>query len=348
MDVTKSEIRDFIRIVFVCICWYIVSSSNGVLGKTILSQFPYPVTVTMVQLLSIAVWSPPLLKVLGVRKYESSNWSYHLRMLFPLAFAKFLSSVLAHVSVWKVPVHYAHTVKASMPLFTVLLTRVCFGVMHGWLVYFSLLPIVLGVAIATVTEVSFDIVGLWSALLATAGFAFITVFSKKALKDTGMHHLRLLYMLGLMAAVMFLPVWLLMDAFKIPSELNTEVLMLLAADGCLHWLQNLLAFTLLKLVTPLTYAVANVTKRIAVITVSLLLLKNPVTMTNVAGMMMAVLGVFCYNRAKYRENLDQKTLPTMMSKKQVPSLWDNHLTFDSKVRVTSPTNYFIGDMSRNQ
>ena len=63
MDITKSEIRDFIRIVFVCICWYIVSSSNGVLGKTILSQFPYPVTVTMVQLLSIAVWSPPLLKV---------------------------------------------------------------------------------------------------------------------------------------------------------------------------------------------------------------------------------------------------------------------------------------------
>ena len=136
MDITKSEIRDFIRIVFVCICWYIVSSSNGVLGKTILSQFPYPVTVTMVQLTSIAVWSPPLLKVnknlefmttlefttvklnsflqvLGVRKYESSNWSYHLRMLFPLAFAKFLSSVLAHVSVWKVPVHYAHTVKVS-------------------------------------------------------------------------------------------------------------------------------------------------------------------------------------------------------------------------------------------
>ena len=80
------------------------------------------------------------------------------------------------------------------------------------------------------------------------------------------------------------------DAPKIPGELSSEVCVLLAVDGCLHWLQNLLAFTLLKLVTPLTYAVANVTKRIAVITVSLLLLKNPVTTTNMGGMMMAILG----------------------------------------------------------
>jgi len=348
MDVSKSDVREFVRILFVCICWYIVSSSNGVLGKTILSQFPFPMTVTMVQLLSIAIWSPPLLKVLGVRKYESSNWSYHWKMLFPLALAKFLSSVLAHVSVWKVPVHYAHTVKASMPLFTVLLTRVMFGVRHSTLVYCSLLPIVLGVAVATLTEISFDIVGLLSALMATAGFAIITVFSKKALKDTGMHHLRLLHKLGLMAAIMFLPVWLLVDAPKIPGELSSEVCVLLAVDGCLHWLQNLLAFTLLKLVTPLTYAVANVTKRIAVITVSLLLLKNPVTTTNMGGMMMAILGVFCYNRAKYRENLQQKTLPTFMPQKKAPSLWENHLTFDSKVTVTSPSNYFMGDMRRNQ
>ena len=67
----------------------------------------------------------------------------------------------------------------------------------------------LGVAVATVTEISFDIVGLLSALMATAGFAIITVYSKKALKDTGMHHLRLLHKLGFMAAIMFLPVWLL-------------------------------------------------------------------------------------------------------------------------------------------
>merc|ERR1719412_3432884 len=153
-------------------------------------------TVTMVQLLSISVYSPPLLALLGVRKMETIGWSYYFKMLAPLAGFKFLSSVLAHISIWKVPVSYAHTVKASMPIFTVLITRLFLGTKHGYSVYFSLVPIVCGVAVATVSEVSFELMGLASALLATAGFAVITIYSKKALKVTGMPHLRLLHKLG--------------------------------------------------------------------------------------------------------------------------------------------------------
>merc|ERR1711992_525042 len=115
-----------------------------------------------------------------------------------------------------------------------------------------------------------------------------------------------------MAGLMFLPIWLLVDAPRIPGELNTEISLLLLIDGALHWLQNILAFTLLKLVTSLTYAVANVTKRIAVISVSLLLLKNPVTWVNMGGMAMAILGVFSYNRAKHQENKASETLPLNM------------------------------------
>jgi len=347
---TRNEMKEGLRIVFVCVCWYVVSSSNGVLGKTILSQFPFPMTMTMVQLASIAICSPPLLKVLGVRSYESSGWSYHWKMLFPLAFAKFLSSVLAHVSIWKVPVSYAHTVKASMPIFTVVITRVVLGTRHATLTYLSLMPIVGGVAVATLSEVSFDLMGLLTALAATCGFAVITIFSKQALRDTGMHHLRLLHQLGLMASVMFFPVWLFADAVRVIPELTTEIGLLLILDGGLHWLQNILAFTLLKLVTSLTYAVANVTKRIAVISVSLLLLKNPVTWVNLGGMAMAILGVFCYNRAKHQENKASESLPVRVSSAPVKPtpIWQNHITFESKVRVTAPLHHFDTDLKRNQ
>ena len=60
------------------------------------------------------------------------------------------------------------------------------------------------------------------------------------------------------------------------------MLVLLVVDGTFHWLQNILAFTLMKIVNPLTYSVANVTKRIAVISGSLIMMKNEVCIYRVA------------------------------------------------------------------
>ena len=231
-----------------------------------------------------------------------------------------------------------------MPFFTVIMSRIMIGDKHSWKVYLSLLPIVTGVAVATVAEVSFDVLGLSSALLATAGFSIMNIFSKKVLKETGVHHLRLLCTLGRIACLMFLPLWLFVDCKQVIVDMTNEntmsssVLSLLVIDGILHWLQNILAFTILKMVAPLTYAVANVTKRISIISVSLILLKNHVTTSNVCGMLMAIGGVFYYNKVKYEENKMKTTLPSLYQKvnhkPQNPLLWNANAS--NSVKFVSP------------
>lgn len=172
-------------------------------------------------------------------------------------------------------------------------------------------------AIATVTELSFDLNGLIFALLSAFIVSLLNIFSKNVMKEKpGLHHLSLLYIITKFALLISLPTWFYMDFLSIirTHALSANIIAYLILDGFLTFLQNVIAFTVLSLVSPLTYSVCNSSKRIFVIIISLITMKNPITFTNSFGMSVAVIGVLLYNRAKHEQN-KSKELPVYITHK---------------------------------
>lgn len=116
--------REGARVAALCLLWYALSAGGNVVNKVILSAFPFPVTVSLCHILALCAGLPPLLRAWrvppappvsgpGPGPHQSSGPllppRFYPRYVLPLAFGKYFASVSAHVSIWKVPVSYAHT-----------------------------------------------------------------------------------------------------------------------------------------------------------------------------------------------------------------------------------------------
>lgn len=285
--------------------WYLFNIYFNIYNKQVLKVFQYPLTITTCQfaigtVLVLFMWMTNLYR----RPKISSS---QLAAILPLAMVHTLGNLFTNMSLGKVAVSFTHTIKAMEPFFSVLLSFLFLGELPTVWVVLSLVPVVGGVALASMTEASFNWVGFWSAMASNVTFQSRNVLSKKLMikKEESLDNINLFSIITIMSFFLLAPVTLFVEGTKFAPSfvqsagLNVKQLYMrsLIAGLCFHAYQQV-SYMILSKVSPVTHSVGNCVKRVVVIVTSVLFFRTPVSFINSLGTGVALAGVFLYSRVK--------------------------------------------------
>ncbi|KAL1814673.1 hypothetical protein ACET3Z_017247 [Daucus carota] len=298
-----SKFKDTLVLAFLFGLWILFNVYFNIYNKQVLKVFPYPATVTAAQFAAgtvfvILMWTSNLYK-------RPKITGAQLIAILPLAVVHALGNLFTNMSLGKVSVSFTHTIKAMEPFFSVLLSAMFLGEVPNIWIISSLIPIVGGVGLASMTEASFNWAGFWSAMASNLTNQSRNVLSKKLMvkKEESMDNITLFSVITIMSFLLSAPVSIYMEGVKFtPSFLQSAGLNVnqiytwsFIAALCYHAYQQV-SYMILQRVSPVTHSVGNCVKRVVVIVTSVLFFRTPVSPINSLGTGVALAGVFLYSR----------------------------------------------------
>ncbi|WJX62748.1 hypothetical protein P8452_47710 [Trifolium repens] len=283
--------------------WYFLNVIFNILNKKVYNYFPYPYFVSVVHLLVGVVYCLISWGV-GLPKRAPMNKEL-LLLLTPVAFCHALGHVMSNVSFAAVAVSFTHTIKALEPFFNASASQFVLGQHIPISLWLSLTPVVLGVSMASLTELSFNWTGFISAMISNIAFTYRSLYSKKAM--TGMDSTNVYAYISVIALAFCIPPAILIEGpqlmeFGFKNAIAKVGLIKFLSDlfwiGMFYHLYNQLATNTLERVAPLTHAVGNVLKRVFVIGFSIVVFGNKISTQTGIGTAIAIAGVAIYSLIK--------------------------------------------------
>jgi len=277
----------------------------NIMNKKIYNYFPYPYFVSAIHL-GVGVVYCLISWVLGYPKRAPIDKELFY-MLIPVSICHALGHVMTNVSFAAVAVSFTHTIKALEPFFNAAASQFILGQHIPPALWASLAPIVLGVSMASLTELSFNWKGFISAMIANVGFTYRNIYSKKAM--TGMDSTNLYAYISIISLALCIPPALIIEGPALvnggfSAAISKVGLQKFVSDlfwvGMFYHLYNQLANNTLERVAPLTHAVGNVLKRVFVIGFSIVVFGNKISTQTGIGTVIAIGGVAVYSLIKAR------------------------------------------------
>ncbi|XP_062154578.1 probable sugar phosphate/phosphate translocator At3g11320 isoform X1 [Alnus glutinosa] len=289
--------------------WY--SSNIGVLllNKYLLSNygFKYPIFLTMCHMTACSLLSYVAIAWLKVVPMQTIRSRVQFFKISALSLVFCVSVVFGNVSLRFLPVSFNQAIGATTPFFTAVFAYLMTLKREAWLTYVTLIPVVTGVIIASGGEPSFHLFGFIMCIAATAARALKSVVQGLLLSSEGekLNSMNLLLYMAPIAVVFLLPATLIMEENVVGITLalardDVKIIWYLLFNSSLAYFVNLTNFLVTKHTSALTLQVLGNAKGAVAVVVSILIFRNPVSVTGMLGYSLTVLGVIFYSEAKKR------------------------------------------------
>lgn len=212
---------------------------------------------------------------------------------------RFSTVVLGLVALNYVAVSFTETIKSSAPLFTVLISRFLLGEQTGLYVNLSLLPVMSGLALCSINEISFDMMGFLAAMATNVTECVQNVYSKMLISGDKFKYTpaELQFYTSVASIVVQIPTTLLLVNLDV-SNVTMKLVGYFILNGVLFHFQSITAYVLMDYISPVTHSVANTAKRAFLIWLSVFMFSNPVTPLSGLGTITVILGVLLYIKAQ--------------------------------------------------
>lgn len=284
--------------------WYALNVAFNLQNKLIYGFFPFPWTVSTVHVV-VGLLYCVVAYAVGAKgaSFGRAVTKQEFGTIFGPASMHALGHIAANISFAAVAISLSHTVKTLEPAFNVILSKVILNQPTPLPVLLTLAPIMVGVAMASAAEITFNWLGFLSAMASNLTFGFRAVWSKKAMKDIKNLDSTALYAWTTFISVLIcLPLGLLVEGPTLKAGIQTAIdkvglqkfVSSLLSVGLLYHLYNQFAFNTLGRVSPVSHGVCNVVKRIVIIGTSVLFFGNTLTTQTKVGTAVALLGTYLY------------------------------------------------------
>ncbi|CAM9417135.1 unnamed protein product [Discosporangium mesarthrocarpum] len=291
--------------------WYLFNIGYNIYNKRVLNMLPIPWIMATTQLgIGLFYVFPLWMSRLRPAPVLADG---AMKPLSTLAFFHMCAHITAVLSLGAGAVSFTHIVKAGEPVFTAGFSALILGQVFAFPVYLSLVPIIAGVSLASLKELSFSWVAFGNAMGSNTASALRGIMGKKQMgKPVGenMSAANLYAVLTIISFLMLTPAALLVEGAKIKPAWDAAIAAgatakglatTIGLSGLFYYLYNEVAFLALSSVNPVTHAVGNTIKRVVIIVAACIAFRTPMNPLSIVGSSLAVGGTLVYSlvKAKY-------------------------------------------------